>query len=141
VRDSPQHEHRSLHHGDHRSPRGRRFLRPGSRHQSESVMFSLKPLALALAGVFLYLAPAHAKVFELQPESERRALTRFELRDLGGKRFRSTEATGKVMVMSFWATWCAPCKQELTSLTELKQKASYGDALLLLGINTDGPET
>ena len=28
----------------------------------------------------------------------------------------------KILVMNFWATWCAPCKKEMPSLNDLAQK-------------------
>ena len=29
---------------------------------------------------------------------------------------------GKIMVLNFWATWCAPCKKEMPSLEKLAQE-------------------
>lgn len=43
---------------------------------------------------------------------------------------------GKWVVLNFWATWCAPCKQEMPHLNRLHDK--YRDAgFVLLGINVD----
>lgn len=41
--------------------------------------------------------------------------------DLQGKPVNIQEFTagGKITVLSFWATWCAPCKRELDAITEL----------------------
>ena len=43
------------------------------------------------------------------------------LKTLEGKPMRILEAVGQrqVTVLSFWATWCAPCKRELDAMTEL----------------------
>lgn len=44
----------------------------------------------------------------------------------------------KVTVISFWGTWCAPCKEELTFLNELY--SVYKDSgLQVIGVNTDSP--
>lgn len=43
---------------------------------------------------------------------------------------------GKVVVINFWATWCAPCKTEIPDLTELYKKHK-DKGLVLLGIMTD----
>ena len=36
--------------------------------------------------------------------------------DLAGKPRRLTEWRGKVLVCNFWATWCAPCREEIPLL-------------------------
>jgi peroxiredoxin len=89
--------------------------------------------------VWLALAGA-ALAAELTPPDARRPLARFELKDLKGKRVSSRDLDGKVAVISFWATWCTPCKQELSALDSFrKQYKSQG--LTVLAIATDGPET
>ncbi|MEY4727110.1 MAG: hypothetical protein RLZ36_1737 [Pseudomonadota bacterium] len=42
-----------------------------------------------------------------------------EALDLQGKAWNTTELSGKVVVLNFWATWCAPCKDELPTLQTL----------------------
>ena len=32
-----------------------------------------------------------------------------------------TEKKGNIMILNFWATWCAPCKKEMPSLAELSK--------------------
>lgn len=64
----------------------------------------------------------------------------FSLRTLQGKRIKLADYEGKVVLLSFWATWCAPCKQELPILQRLLDK--YGDeGLEVLAINIDDPKT
>lgn len=46
-----------------------------------------------------------------------------------GRKMRLTDFKGQVLVINFWATWCAPCKQELPLLNRyyhLRQEASAG---------------
>lgn len=49
----------------------------------------------------------------------------FTLDTLGGETFRLSDATGQVRLIDFWATWCAPCREEIPMLNELQ--ASYGE--------------
>ena len=47
---------------------------------------------------------------------------------------------GKLIVINFWATWCAPCKKEMPSLDELSQNDDF-DNLVVLPINIEKPNT
>jgi thiol-disulfide isomerase/thioredoxin len=49
--------------------------------------------------------------------------------DLTGKK-------GNIMILNFWATWCAPCKKEMPSLEELSKK--YPE-ILIYPINLEKP--
>lgn len=60
----------------------------------------------------------------------------FTLKTLTGRNLRLNEQRGQVVMLNFWATWCAPCKQEMPHLNRLHDK--YGDTgFVLLGINVD----
>ena len=40
--------------------------------------------------------------------------------DFSGKEIRLYDYYGKLVIINFWATWCAPCKEEMPSLDTLK---------------------
>ncbi|MFT4969558.1 MAG: cytochrome c biogenesis protein CcmG/thiol:disulfide interchange protein DsbE [Chitinophagales bacterium] len=48
-------------------------------------------------------------------------LPSLSLNDMNGKKVNVEDygKNGKITVLSFWATWCSPCKKELNSISEL----------------------
>jgi thiol-disulfide isomerase/thioredoxin len=59
----------------------------------------------------------------------------FTVTDLTGKSISSADLKGKVVLVNFWATWCAPCQAEIPDLIALQAK--YPDHLVVLGISED----
>jgi thiol-disulfide isomerase/thioredoxin len=58
---------------------------------------------------------------------------------LDGARIVTTDLLGRVVIMTFWATWCGPCRQELPLLSSYaKEYAARG--LTVLGFSIDGPD-
>jgi len=55
-----------------------------------------------------------------------------------GKRSVFSEYKGKVLVLDFYATWCAPCRDSVPHLVGLQKK--YEDkGLVVVGLNVGGP--
>ena len=46
---------------------------------------------------------------------------------------------GKLLVLNFWASWCAPCVQEIPSLNQF-QKMFASQGVVVLGVNVDSKE-
>ena len=59
----------------------------------------------------------------------------FAIQDMEGKALRSTELAGKVVVIDFWATWCAPCLKELPALAGLHDRLKDRTDVVLLSFN------
>jgi peroxiredoxin len=67
------------------------------------------------------------------------SLPDFTLTDINGGQFQLREHLGKgTIVISFWATWCSPCKQLLTRLEKMRQE---NPDLLVLAISVDDSST
>lgn len=46
----------------------------------------------------------------------------FSLKDLSGTEHKLSDYRGKLVLLNFWATWCAPCIVEMPALQELQQR-------------------
>jgi peroxiredoxin len=55
----------------------------------------------------------------------------FTLPDLDGHPVRLREFSGKLVLLNFWATWCAPCLQEMPSMQRLYHTFKQTDFVLL----------
>jgi|SRR4051812_4334507 len=60
----------------------------------------------------------------------------FVLKDVAGQSFNLSSLKGKVILLDFWATWCAPCKVEIPWFIEFQSK--YGArGLSVVGVSVD----
>jgi thiol-disulfide isomerase/thioredoxin len=85
-------------------------------------------LVHALAALFLP-APAYAGLSKGQRAPE------FALPSLRGPKVSLSSLRGKVVLLDFWAEWCAPCKKELPELERLAK--DYAGRVVVVGINLD----
>lgn len=60
------------------------------------------------------------------------------LDDLQGQPQPLSRWRGKPLLVNFWATWCAPCVQEMPELSELAHKDG-GKTFNVIGIGIDSP--
>ena len=58
----------------------------------------------------------------------------FALKDLSGGETKISDYRGKVVLLTFWATWCAPCKQEMPEI-QAAYETYKDDGFVVLGVN------
>lgn len=64
----------------------------------------------------------------------------FVLTNLENQSLNLSQTRDKIVVLNFWATWCAPCVKEMVFFQEAQNQ--YPDNLLVLAINQEeNPET
>jgi thiol-disulfide isomerase/thioredoxin len=83
--------------------------------------------AAAGAGLALYRASS---------ERESAALRNARFLDLQGNERSLTELQGQFLLVNFWATWCAPCLEEIPMLSELR-RLHAGRGFEIVGIAID----
>jgi thiol-disulfide isomerase/thioredoxin len=57
---------------------------------------------------------------------------------LDGSAFGPADYSGKVLVLNFWATWCAPCRAEMPAFEAFYAK-HRGEGLEVIAISMDEP--
>ncbi len=80
-------------------------------------------------------AGANGSTVFLKPE-DRRMAPDFQLTDSAGKQISLSQFRGRAVLVNFWATWCAPCRQEIPLLEDFQR--DYGSrGLVVLGLALD----
>ena len=108
----------------------------GNSAKAVKINFALRAALLLLTfsfiGVIAYsLRDTSAKEGGPAPE--------FSIRADSGTQITPTSFDGKVLVLNFWATWCAPCIQEIPSLNQF-QKKFVDSGVRVLAISIDKNE-
>ena len=60
--------------------------------------------------------------------------------DFSGNEINLNQYNGKLVIINFWATWCAPCKKEMPSLDKLYQVKNFKN-LQVFAVNMEQPNT
>lgn len=99
-------------------------------------MKNLSPLILLLFCSLMFLVgcgppPDVAVVGKPAPD--------FTLVDRQGKTWTLSELKGQVVFVNFWATWCAPCREEMPSMQELHEQLPKDRFKMLAILNNDEP--
>jgi thiol-disulfide isomerase/thioredoxin len=90
-------------------------------------------VALAL-GAWLFAAAAVPAPAAGSKEGD--LAPRFTVKTLDGETLSSDALKGKVVLLDFWATWCAPCIQAIPALEEIRKK-NAGKPFVLVGVSAD----
>lgn len=90
---------------------------------------ALNPLLMMLCWGLLISHQAHAESISAPGKD-------FTLKTNTGTNLRLAEQKGKVVLLNFWASWCAPCREELPLLDDMHQKYEKL-GFTVLGVNID----
>ena len=104
----------------------------------------LRWVVIAAVGVLGLAAGVYFGIETGGPESRPEpvaaaALNGLALPDAEGKEQRIDQWRGKVVIVNFWATWCAPCREEMPEF--IKSQNELGSkGLQIVGIAVDQPD-
>ena len=99
-------------------------------------------LAFVLVAIAALAAGIAFQYFRLTPEPPAGAEAQLwtqQLKDVRGNPAGLETWRGKVLVVNFWATWCAPCREEIPLFVRLQNE--YGArGLQFVGVAIDEPQ-
>jgi peroxiredoxin len=100
---------------------------------------------LLLCFLLCFFSSAHGGLDDLflklkiRPLKDGKKAPDFSLDGLSGRRVELKQFKGKVIFLTFWATWCGPCKEELPSIEALHQQFKGKDlAVLTVSVDYEG---
>lgn len=94
------------------------------------IFFTLAGIAALATGILVQ----HYSTGTANPEQAK--LEHFTFPDLEGRQRSSQEWQGQIRVINFWATWCAPCREEIPEFIHL-QKQFANNGVQFIGVAID----
>ena len=84
--------------------------------------------------IFIYLITSNFSYASEEPDIKNLVLIKnpkkYEnviFKDINQKNVDLDDFKGKLILLNFWATWCAPCKEEMPSLDNLQSNSNFSN--------------
>jgi peroxiredoxin len=86
--------------------------------------------------IFMPLRSLEASGNTLREIAGRPPAPALDLHDLDGRRHRLTDYRGRVVIVTFWASWCHECRYEMPSLQRAWERLRKA-GVVMLAVNVD----
>ena len=97
--------------------------------------------------IFIYLIAVNFSYAADKPDIKNLVLSKnlktyndVTFKDKNQKNVNLDEFKGKLLLLNFWATWCAPCLKEIPELLELKKKYSNDLDVIFISVDANPPK-
>lgn len=104
--------------------------------QRSAILIAATVLATITAIAFGVRPPSPDRSSSALPEGAPQQEPAWRLKNTAGQEIRSTDSTGEIKIIAFWATWCPPCRAEIPGFIQL-QKDYKDRGLQIIGISMD----
>ncbi len=84
---------------------------------------------------FQYPSDTKKYLYENESPSAYQPAFDFSLQSIEGNFIKLSDFKGKVIVLDFWATWCAPCREGIPDLIEIQKE--FKNQVQVIGITVD----
>ncbi|HUO35558.1 MAG TPA: thioredoxin-like domain-containing protein [Candidatus Acidoferrum sp.] len=95
----------------------------------------------AILAAYDRLSPAQADSGAASKNKDAKSLYDFVLRGIDGKPLPLASEKGKVLVLSFWATWCGPCRIVEPAVARIAKDYTGDPEPVFLAVNIDDDQT
>ncbi|HEY3077040.1 MAG TPA: TlpA disulfide reductase family protein [Burkholderiales bacterium] len=99
-----------------------------------ALVFAGVAIAAAAAGV--YLSHRQASSTPFARAAPPKAVPELRFVDAAGRSLTLADFRGKVVLLNIWATWCAPCREEMPALDRLQAKLG-GERFQVVALSVD----
>jgi thiol-disulfide isomerase/thioredoxin len=86
---------------------------------------------------FTQLAARRDELRQFDPNAQLKEPIKFTLSGLDGDKLQLSSLLGKVIVLDFWATWCAPCRAQHPLYEAVKAKFKDAGDVVFLAVDAD----
>jgi thiol-disulfide isomerase/thioredoxin len=99
-------------------------------------------VAIAAAAAGIYVHEWNVRHSPLPfARTVQKAMPALEFDDAQGRRHTLADFRGKVLLLNVWATWCAPCREEMPALDRLQAElGGPGFQVVAISVDQQGPE-
>jgi thiol-disulfide isomerase/thioredoxin len=84
------------------------------------VWLAFAAVALAAAGAGIYLSYWQSSTIPFARAAKPKPIPELRFVDGAGRALSLADFRGKVVLLNIWATWCAPCREEMPALDRLQ---------------------